>query len=89
MPTTLYGKVKNKTNKKGRMIEKNDYDLLYLNEKEETYYRVHDCCSSIIDLVIVINSLSLEITRNNECDLKRSDHFPIVKKIKEKNRDET
>ena len=45
------------------MIEKivDDYNLLCLNDKEETYYKVHDGCKFTIDLTVVINVLAPEL----------------------------
>ena len=45
----LWGKEKMST--KGRMLEKilNGFNLLHLNEKEETYYRTYDGRKSTID----------------------------------------
>ena len=46
----------------GRMLEKilDSYDLLCLNEKEETYYRAYDGCKSTIDLTLVNLSIAPE-----------------------------
>ena len=57
-----------KTSIRGQMIEKivDDYNLLCLNDKEETYYRVHDGCKSTIDLTLVSNVLAPELTWKKE-----------------------
>ena len=71
-----------KTSTRGKMIEKilDDYNLLCLNDKEETYYTVHDGCKSTIDLTLVSNLLAPELTRKKEYNLRGNDHFLIILK---------
>ena len=66
-----------KTSARGKLIEKiiDDYDLLCLNNKEETYYRTHDGSKSTIDLTLVNNTLAPSLTWRKELD-----HFPIILK---------
>ena len=71
-----------KTSARGKLIEKiiDDYNLLCLNNKEETYYRTHDGSKSTIDLTLVNNTLAPSLTWRKEYDLRGSDHFPIILK---------
>ena len=69
-----------KTSTRGRMLEKiqDKFNLLCLNEKEETYYRAFDGCKSTIDLAITNLALAPQFKWTKEYELRGSDHFPIL-----------
>ena len=69
-----------KTSTRGRMLEKiqDKFNLLCLNEKEETYYRAFNGSKSAIDLAIASLALTPQFKWTKEYELRRSDHFPII-----------
>ena len=54
------------------------FNLLCLNEKDETYYRAFDGCKSTIDLAITNLALAPQFKWTKEYELGGSDHFPII-----------
>ena len=66
--------------KKERMLEKflEKYNLLCLNEKEETYYRAYDGCKSAIGLTLVYLIIGPVYKCSKEYEFRGSDYFPII-----------
>ena len=54
------------------------YNLLCLNEKEETYYRAYDYCKLTIDLTLANLTIILEYKWSKEYKLRGSNYFPIM-----------
>ena len=73
----LWGSEKMST--RGRILENilDKFNLLCLNEKEETYYRAFDGIKSTIDLTLTSITIAPEYRWSKEYELKGSDHFPI------------
>ena len=69
-----------KMSTRGRMIEKilNRYNLLCINNKEETYYRAFDGCKWTIKLTIASLTITLELEWSKNYELRGSDHFAII-----------
>ena len=61
---------------KKKILEKifDRYNLLYLNEKEETY----NGCKLISDLTLANLTIAQEYIWSKEYKLRVSDHFPII-----------
>ena len=74
----LWGSEKMST--RGRLLEKilNRYNLLCLNEKEETYNRAYDGCKSLIDLTLANLTIVPEYKWSKEHKFRGIDHFPII-----------
>ena len=64
---------------RGRILENilDKFNLLCLNEKEETYYRAFDGIKSTIDLTLTSITIAPEYRWSKEYELRGSDHFPI------------
>ena len=54
------------------------FNLLCLNEKEETYYRAFDGIKSNIDLTLTSITIAPEYRWSKEYELRGSDHFSII-----------
>ena len=54
------------------------HNLLYINKKEETYYRAFNSSKSIINLTIVSLTVAPELEWSKEYELKEIDHFFII-----------
>ena len=69
-----------KMSTRGRMLERifNRFNLLCLNEKEETYYRAYDGRKSRIDLTLANLTIAPKYKRSKEYKLGESDHFTII-----------
>ena len=65
---------------RGKMIEKilDRYNLLCLNDKEETYYRTYNSCKSTIDLTHANLMIATEYKWSKKHELMGSDHFLII-----------
>ena len=63
-----------------RMLEKilDRFNFICLNEKEETYYRAHNGCKFIIELILANLTIAPEYKWSKEYKLWGSDHFPII-----------
>ena len=74
----LWGSEKMST--RGRILENilDRFNLLCLNEKEETYYRAYDGKKSTIDLTLTSTTIAPEYRWSKEYKLRGSDHFPII-----------
>ena len=51
---------------------------MYLNKKEETYYRAYNDCKSTIDLTLANLTIALEYKWSKEYKFRVSDHFYII-----------
>merc|ERR1711976_637296 len=73
----LWGSEKMST--RGRILENilDKFNLLCLNEKEETYYRAFDGIKSTIDLTLTSITIAPEYSWSKEYELRGSDYFPI------------
>ena len=54
------------------------FNLLCLNEKEETYYKAYNDCKLTIDLTLANLPITPEYKWSKEYKLRGSDHFPII-----------
>ena len=60
-----------KTRTREKILEQllDKFNLLWLNEKEETFYKSYDGCKSTIDLILANIKVAPEINCSKECDL--------------------
>ena len=64
---------------RGRMREKffNRYNLICINEKEETHYRAYDGCKSTIDLTIINLTIAPEYKWSKEYELQNPNQVNV------------